>query len=94
VRKPNSGVELDQSGSLCGPRRLAGDSETLGGTPQKRHVAQRLGRRRQQQKLGVARERLDTLEECLLDATRQRPRVGEAKPTGQLRRRQSARELD
>ena len=57
-------------------------------------IAQRLGRRRQQQQLRVARKRLDALEEGVLDAARQRARVGQPEPARELRRRQSARQLD
>ena len=94
MREAHACAELDQPGVLGRPRGVAADPETLGGAPQQAHIAQRLGRRGQEQKLRVARQRLDALEEAVLDAARQRARVGEPEPARELRRRQSARQLE
>ena len=94
MREAHACAELDQPGRLGRPPGLGADPEPLGGAPQQAHIAERLGRRRQEQKLRVARKRLDALKEAVLDAARQRARVGEPEPARELRRRQSARQLD
>ena len=90
TRKPSS---INPAASAGRPA-LPPIPSMLGGAPQQAQIAQRLGRRRQEQKLRVARKRLDALEEAVLDAARQRARVGEPEPARELRRRQSARQLD
>src|SRR5689334_765148 len=92
--KAHAGAELDQSGLLGRPSRLFTDPEMLGGAPQQAQIAQRLGRRRQEQKLRVARKRPGALEEGVLDAARQRVRAVEPESAREVRRRQPARKLD
>ena len=91
--EPHPDPELDQPGLLGRPARVASDPELLGRAPQQAHVADRLGRRHQQQALGLARKRPDPLQEGLLDAAGQRPRVGKPEPARELRRRQPTRQL-
>ena len=58
MREAHAQPELDQSGGLGRPPGVDADAEPLGGAPQQAQIAQRLGRRRQQQQLRVARKRL------------------------------------
>ena len=94
MREAHASVQLDQTGRLGRLPGLAADTETVGGAPQQAQVAQRLGRRRQEQELRLARKRLGALEEGVLDAARQRSPVGEPEPARHLCRRQPARQLD
>ena len=94
MREAHACVQLDQTGRLGRLPGLAADTEPVGGAPQQAQVAQRLGRRRQEQELRLARKRLGALEEGVLDAARQRSPVGEPEPARDLCRRQPARQLD
>ena len=91
--EPHPDPELDQRGLLSRPARATSDPELLGRAPQQAHVADRLGRRHQQQALRVARKRPDPLHKGFLDAASQRPRVGKSEPARELRRRQPTRQL-
>ena len=93
MAEPHPDAELDQRGLLGRPARVASDPEPLGRAPQQAHVADRLGRRHQQQALRLARKRPDPLHEGLLDAAGQRPRVGKPEPARELGRRQPTRQL-
>ena len=91
--EPHPDPELDQSGLLGRPARVASDPDALRRAPQQAHVADRFGRRHQQQALGLARKRPNALDEGLLDAAGHGPRVGKAEPACELGRRQPARQL-
>jgi hypothetical protein len=53
-------AQFDQAGRLGRPGRGVADAESRGGTPQQGDVADRLGRRRQQQLPGLPRKRTST----------------------------------
>jgi hypothetical protein len=55
MAEPHPDPELDQAGLLGRPARVASDPEALCRAPQQAHVADRFGRRHQQQALGLAR---------------------------------------
>ena len=57
MTKRDCAVERDQPGRLGRLGCARGDPKTLGGAPKERGVADRLGRREEQQTLGVSRER-------------------------------------
>jgi hypothetical protein len=86
VLEPDVQTEFDQLGRLGRFPGIAPDAKALGSAPQQTRVAQRLGRRRQEQTLRVARQCPNPLEERLLDAVRQRPRVRETEAARQLGR--------
>ena len=94
MAKAHPGPERDQ---LCRLGRRDGvgpDPESLGRPPQQCDVADRLGRRGEQQPLGPRRERFEAPEEALLDLAGQRPRVGKAEAARQLGGREAAGQLD
>jgi hypothetical protein len=93
MAEPHPDPELDQPGVLGRHTRVASDPEALGRAPQQAHVADRFGRRHQQQALGLARKRPNPLEEGLLDAAGHGPRVGKSEPARELGRRQPTRQL-
>jgi hypothetical protein len=90
--EPHARAELDQPGALGRRDRVRSEPETPGRPPEHGDVAERLRSGGDQQPLRIARERMIPAEEALLDALRQR-RPRKAEPSGQLRRRQAAREL-
>jgi hypothetical protein len=94
VPEPHPDAELDQPGLLGRPARVASDPKPRGGAPQQAHVADRLGRRHQQQALGLGRKRPNPLHEGLLDAAGHGPGVGESEPARELGRRQPTRQLE
>ena len=64
------------------------DPEPLGRLPKQQRIAERFGRREQQQPPSVTRQRGDSTNEALLDPPRETLRAKEPEPTRQLRRRQ------
>ena len=77
-------AELDQSRFLGRGRGIRIKAEYVGGTPENRDVTQRLGGSNQKEPPSVRRERLKPAEKALLDATRQRYRVGVRESLGEL----------
>ena len=71
MTKPHPRAELEQTRLGRRRRRLGADPEPLGRAPQQHRLADRLGRRDQQQPLRLRRERLEPPPEALLDPTRQ-----------------------
>ena len=69
------------------------DPDQLGRTQQQPRIADRLRRREQQQTPRVDRERIESLDEALLDSPGESSRIDQAEASGQLRRRQPARQL-
>ena len=65
-------TELDEPRGLGRRCRVGPDSEPLDRSPQQVHVADRLGRRREEESSGLNRERLKLAEEALLYLARQR----------------------
>jgi hypothetical protein len=91
--KQHAGADLQQAGLGRRDRGLGGDAKPLGRPPQQHRVADRVGRRDQQQQAGVGRKFVQPPPEALLDPPRQRRRVGEGEPARQLRRRQPPGQL-
>ena len=94
MAKRHGAVELDQTGRL---RRLGcalGDPETLCGAPEKRGVADRLGRGEKQQALCVSRKRQQPPREALLDPGREGQCSRQPESAGELAWAQPARELE
>ena len=77
-----------------GQRLMTIQVHALGGLEQERGIADRLGRREQQDLLRRRGHPLHPASEGLLDADRQRRGVGEPKAAGQLRRVAAARQLE
>ena len=71
MTEPDPRTELDQSRVLGRRRRVGCDPEPLGRVPHQDHIADRLGRRRQQQSSRLNGEWLEPPEEALLNLTRQ-----------------------
>jgi hypothetical protein len=76
MREMHAQPQLDQSGADGGVHGFAVEPEMPGGAPQQPEIAERLGRGGQEQELRVARKRSGALQVGLLDAARQRTRVG------------------
>ena len=72
MAEAHAGAERDQLRHLGRRRRLGRDPEPLGRAPEQGHVADRLGRRGQQEPPRVGRERLEAAPEAPLDPPRQR----------------------
>ena len=70
------------------------DPHLLGSTPQKQRIADGLRRREQQETPRVDGERIESSNEALLDSPREGLRIDQAETSGQLRRRQSARQFE
>ena len=86
-------VERQQAFRLDGVRGRLRDPELPRRAPQERRVAERLGRRQEQQPPRVAREPRQPPREALLDPGGQRQRRRQAEPAGELGGRQPARQL-
>ena len=82
MAEAHPGAERDQLRRLGRRDGVGPDPEPLGRAPQQRDVADRLGRRGEQQPLGLGRERFEAPQEALLDAAGQRPerREGRIRP--------------
>jgi hypothetical protein len=93
VPEPHPATDLDQPGRLGGRGRVAFDAELLGRSPEHGHVADRLGRGREQKPLRLGRQRFGSPQEALLDAAHQRRRVGQPEATRHLCRREGLRQL-
>lgn len=61
MAESHASTELDQAGGLGRGDRVGSDAESLSRAPEQRHVADRLGRRREQQLLCLERQRLHSL---------------------------------
>jgi hypothetical protein len=83
--------EFEQAVDLAGSDGPGRNSELLGRAPQQQRVSDRLRGRQQQQHAGVIGKAFQPPREALFDAGRQRHRSWQAKPAGQLRRRQPPR---
>ena len=70
------------------------DPEPVGRTQQQQRIADRLRRRKQQETPRIVRERLKSSNEALLDPSRERLRLQQPESSGQLRRRQPARQFE
>jgi hypothetical protein len=84
--EPYPCAELDQPGSDRRCRRFGTDPEPPGRPAYQRRVAERLGRRDQQQPPGLRRQSLHPAPEALLDPPGERCRSPEAEPVPQIRR--------
>jgi hypothetical protein len=67
MTKPHPGADLEQPGRLRVANRLGAQPEPFDGAPQQHRVADRLGRRDQQQPLRVGRQLLESSPKALLD---------------------------
>ena len=100
VPEPHPGPELDQAGLQRRGGRLRPDTQPVGRAPHQRQVAVRLGRREQQQPLGLRRQGLQLPPEAALDPSREpgagpgsqeaepARQLGRGHPPGQLKQRQ------
>ncbi len=86
-------TELDQVGLDRGHRSFGFDAHPRGGSPQQGRITNGLGRRNEQESPGLWRKGFDPLTEVLFDTARQTHGGGKPEPTGELLRRQSARQL-
>jgi hypothetical protein len=93
VVEPHPRTELDQSHGLGRRHRAHLYPEPLGHPPEQRDVADRFGRRHEQQPSRRGGQGPDAAQEALLDPTGQRPRVGPDEPAGQLGRGPPPRQL-
>jgi hypothetical protein len=93
MAKPNPAVDLEQARGLRRVEHRVSDAQSRGRAPQQSRVAGRLRRGHQQQLLRVRRQRLEPIDEALLDFARERQRSRQPEPARQLRRRQSPRQL-
>ena len=87
------GAELDQPGLGRRRRRLGAYLQHPGGPPHQARVAGRISRRDQQQPAALVRKSLHPPPEAVLDPRRDRCRAREPEPARQLRRGQSAGQL-
>jgi len=76
MTKPDLRAELDQTSLNRGHRRFGPDREALGCSPHEHGVADRIGRRDQQQATGLDGNRVESSAKALLDAARERGRTG------------------
>ncbi|SKL06087.1 Uncharacterised protein [Mycobacteroides abscessus subsp. massiliense] len=84
MAEAHPGAQLHQIGRLGGCDRVHRNSELLGGARQQRHVAERIGCRGQQERLGVRGKLVNSPEESLLDLPRQSTAVRPPETAGQL----------
>jgi hypothetical protein len=93
MTEAHAGTQLDQPRGLGRGRRVRSDAEPPGSAPQQGHLADRLRCRREQEPLRRDRKRLEPLQEAPFDAARQRWRVRQPEPAGQLRGAQPTGQL-
>ena len=93
MTEPHPGTELDETRGQGGAGRVDPESESPGRAPQQGDVAERFGRRRQQEASRLGGQWLELPDEALLDPVRQRLEVRRAESARQLRRRQPTRQL-
>jgi hypothetical protein len=67
--EPHPGADLQQAGLDRRGRRLGADAKPLGCPPHQHRVADRIGRRDQQQRTSLLRKGLQPPPEALLDPT-------------------------
>jgi hypothetical protein len=91
--EPHPNAELHQPLGLGGIRRIDPDPEPLGRSPHQCRLAGRLGRRDQQQPLGLGRQLPKPSPKTVLDSSGERLDVREPEPACHLRRRQPTRQL-
>ena len=84
MRETHPGAELDQPAASAGRPASDADPEAFGGAPQQARVAERLGRRGQEQELRISAAGARHAEEAVLDAPRHGARVGQPEPAGEL----------
>jgi hypothetical protein len=93
MAKAHAGVDIEQPGALGRLEDRADDPENGGRSPQKRRIAQRLGRSHQQQPLGVLGQRLKPPLEALFESALERHRARQPEAPCQLSGRQAVRKL-
>jgi hypothetical protein len=94
VPEADAQADLEQAGALRLGGRRRPDPDRVRRTEQQARVAHRLGRRGQQEPLGVGRQRPQAPGEGVLDLPLQRQRVRQPEPAGQGRRAHPVRELE
>ena len=94
MSEPHPRSDLDQACRLGRSRRIRSDPEPLGGTPQQRHVADRLRRCEQEYAPSLDGERLQLPHEALLDAAGQRQLAGQPESARDRDALQPARQLE
>jgi hypothetical protein len=72
MAKPNPAVDFENARRLRRVHHSISNSQSRGGAPQQSRVAGRLPSGYQQQLLRVLRQRLEPIDEALLDLSRQR----------------------
>ena len=86
--------DLEEPCRRGGVRRRGGEPEPVDRSPQQRRVADRVGRRHEQQTPTLFGELLELPREAELDAVRQRHHAGRPKAPRELRGRQAPRQLE
>ena len=86
VAEPDSGTDFDQPGFLGDRCRLGSDAESIGGTPQQRHVPDGFGRGSEEKPAGLRRKRSEPSGKALLNAARERPRIRQSESARNLGR--------
>jgi hypothetical protein len=85
VAKDHPGAEREQAGGFRRARRPGPETQASGRSPQQRRIPDRLGRRHQQQPLGIGRQQFRSLPEALLDPAGQRQRSRQSEAARQFR---------
>jgi hypothetical protein len=94
VAEDNPGTERKETLRLDSGRRPFGDAEALSGTSDQCRIADRVGRRDEQETSRFVRKSGQPSCEALLDTRRQRHVRGQPEAARELRRRQAARQLE
>ena len=87
-------AELDHSRGFAGRQRVDRNAQLCRRAEEQRGVADRFGRRDEQQLLGLRQGGLDATDEALLDRCRRRPPARDPEPAGQLGRGDASRHLE
>jgi hypothetical protein len=91
--EPHPGTEVSQACLGRRPRGRSADPQQPRCPPHHHRIVGRVGRREQEQPPRLGRQRVNPLAKAFLDPPRRRQRAGEPEPAGQLRWRQSPRQL-
>ena len=89
----DTGAQVEQAVRSQRLRRRLGDLEPLRRARDEREIARRICRGEEQQAPAIRRDARESLGEVFLDPSGQRERCGQPEPTGELRRRHAARQL-
>ena len=94
MAEDDPGTEHQQALRFDGARRRFGDAEELGGTSDRCRIADRVGRRHEQETSRFVGKSRQASREALLDTRRERHVGGQPEAARELRRRQAARQLE